>query len=415
MTRFNKFLFVRRNFCFLSFGFGVTVFSSFGQTYFFSLFNGAIQETFGLSAGDLGNMYALATLLSAVALIWAGRLIDVWDLRVFCVASCVLLASFAVIFAASNGLWMVFIAVFGLRFAGQGLMTHAAMTSMVRYFKEERGLAVGISNAGFAVGFALFPAIAAWLLSSVGWRLSWLFSAIFIITVVLPLTLLQLRGHAARHHRYLVTQEEYLDSMGVSESRQWTRLEMLRDFRFYLMLPALMSIPIVMTGLQFHQVHLVAEKGWSLNVFANAYSAFAIASIASGLLAGILIDRWGGARRLLPYFLTPFAAALMTLILFSNSWSIWLYMVATGMALGLFLATYNVIWGEVYGTRYLGSIRALATSIMILGSAMSPAVMGWLIDWGWGMDQIALVSLVFVLIAVGLAILASKRLQSQPL
>ena len=108
---------------FLTFGVLLCASASFGQTWFVSLFGGDIRAEFELTHGDFGAIYSMATLASAVTLVWVGRLIDRVPLLTF---SCAVFAGLAVaslgVFQATHVV-VVAVAMFGLRLCGQGLMT----------------------------------------------------------------------------------------------------------------------------------------------------------------------------------------------------------------------------------------------------------------------------------------------------
>ena len=65
----------------LAAGMILTLCSSFGQTYFISLFAGQIKAAHGLSDGGWGGIYTIATLTSAALLVQAGGLADSMPLR----------------------------------------------------------------------------------------------------------------------------------------------------------------------------------------------------------------------------------------------------------------------------------------------------------------------------------------------
>ena len=67
----------------LLFGFLISYFASYGQTFFISIFNLEIRSLLKLSDGQFGLLYSLATLTSAIILIWFGKLIDKIDLRIY--------------------------------------------------------------------------------------------------------------------------------------------------------------------------------------------------------------------------------------------------------------------------------------------------------------------------------------------
>lgn len=396
----------------MGFGFCLALFSSFGQTFYVALFNGVLNDELGLSSSELGTLYGGATFGSAILLMWIGKLIDAWDLRTFTIFTFVILAAACLMFANATGPLTLMLAMLGLRLGGQGLMSHTALTSMSRYFENERSLAVSISNMGFAAGVAVFPVIGALVIATYGWRGIWAGSAVVILFVLLPWALFLLRGHVTRHAKYIERQSAPLDSNSPPRSIGWTRSQVLRDKRFYLLLPIMMSLPFVATGIQFHQILLVEEKGWVLATFASGYFVAAIFNVVGGLSVGSLVTRLGGINRIVPWFMTPLCVSMMLLISFDTPVIIWVYMITNGLNGGMFGVVSNVLWAELYGTQNLGAIRSLITSTTIFAAALAPAVMGWLLDSGWTMRLIASVSLVYTLIAMVIA--ARVKIANKP-
>ena len=134
LQQFPLVLFFTRNARFVSFGFFLALFSSFGQTFYVALFNGVLNDDLGFSSSQLGTFYGAATFASAVLLIWVGKLIDLWDLRVFTIFTFTILAAACLMFANITGPLTLMLAMLGLRLGGQGLMSHTALTSMSRYY-----------------------------------------------------------------------------------------------------------------------------------------------------------------------------------------------------------------------------------------------------------------------------------------
>lgn len=396
-------LFFVKNARFVSFGFFLALFSSFGQTFYVALFNGVLGEELNLSSSQLGSLYGAATFISAVLLMFIGKLIDIWDLRVFASMAAAILATACVLFATATGPAMLLIAILGLRLGGQGLMSHTALTSMSRYFDSERGLAVSIASMGFAAGVAIFPFVGAILLTRYGWREVWLGNAAIIILVCLPFALFLLRGHTARHAAYQARQTDLAESDNPSSTSGWTRAQVLRDKRFYMLMPAMMALPFVATGIQFHQITLVEEKGWLLATFASGYFVAAIFNVIGSLSTGSIVTRLGGVGRLAPFYVAPLAISMILLISFDTPLIIWIYMITNGLSGGMFGVVSNVLWAELYGTKHLGAVKSLIMSTSIFAAALAPAVMGWLLDSGWTMRLIAVASLGYILLAVLLA------------
>lgn len=403
LSQFPLVLFFARNARFVSFGFFLALFSSFGQTFYVALFNGVLRTELGMSISDLGNIYGLATFGGALLLMAMGRLIDVWDLRVFTAFSCVLLAAACLMFANATGPVSLLIAVLGLRLAGQGLMSHTGLTSMSRYFESERGLAVSIASIGFAAGVGLFPFTGAILMQTYGWRQIWTGSAVVVLFVSLPLALFLLRGHPDRHAAYLDRLDYDADESDQPRNTGWTRAQVLRDRRFYMLLPLMLSLPFVATGIQFHQVLLVEEKGWLLATFASGYFVAATFNVVGSLSLGSAATRMGTAVRFIPWFIAPLGLSTVLLTLFDTPAIIWPYMVLNGLTGGMFGIMQNLLWAELYGTRHLGAVRSMVTSTTIFAAALAPAVMGWLLDAGWTMRLIAASSFVYIVLSMALA------------
>lgn len=403
---------VRKHSRFLGFGLTLTFLSSFGQTFFIALFNDSIRTEFGLSHSSIGGYYSLATLASGLTIAWLGRALDTVDLRIFTAATCVALAIAAFGMAWVPSAILLIGVFFLLRLTGQGLLSHTALTSMARYFDESRGKAMSVAGLGYPLGEAVLPLLAVSLMGAVGWRVVWFMIGAVMVVIALPLTLVLLRGHTVRHVAHVENLGQLHSANGgahpAGESqRQWTLGEVIRDVRFALMLPVVISPGFIVTGFFFHQNHLVDTKGWSLEWFATCFAIFAAAQVATTIAAGPLVDRVTG-RRLLSFFALPMAVGLGTLALSDSAAIAVVFMLGVGLTAGLNATVVGSMWAELYGAQHLGAIRATATSIMVFGTAASPALMGWLIDQGMTMETMAWAAVGYVLAASAVAARAQR-------
>jgi MFS family permease len=187
----------------------------------------------------------------------------------------------------------------------------------------------------------------------------------------------------------------------------------LRDWRFYLILIAVMAPSFVVTGLFFHQVHVAAAKGWSLAWLASCFIAYALASTAAALALGPLIDRFG-AVRILPCYLPPLGVGLILLAAFDHPATALFYMIALALTSGGNVTVVGAVWAEMYGVRSLGAIRALVAAVLVLAAALSPVLMGWAIDAGVTIEAIALACLGYVGLGTALLVIVARRAQIRP-
>ena len=171
--------------------------TGFGQTFFISIYAGEFQDAFGISNGDWGLIYMAATLCSAAVLTQTGKLSDVMRTRTL---SMVVLAAFALVcvgVALVPVWWALIPLVFGLRFCGQGMLSHLAVTAMAKWFRAGRAKAVATASLGFSLSEAVLPAAALVLIGWVGWRMSWLFAAGMLVLVIAPVLWHLLRSERA--------------------------------------------------------------------------------------------------------------------------------------------------------------------------------------------------------------------------
>lgn len=401
---------IRQEWRLLLFGFVMMFATSPGQTYFIALFSGEIRADLSLSHGEFGAVYSIATMTSAVVLLWTGVLVDRIDLRIFARYAVIGLAIACLALAFSQNIVMLVIAIFLLRQLGQGLMYMTSTTAIVRYLEPNKGKATALSSLGYSFAEASMPSLVILLLLVMSWRQSWmLFAGILAITVPVALHML-LKGHDQRHQQYLTNldnDEAETAETKVYRRRQWTRAEVIRDPLFYLFTPGLLAQSLLFTGFMFHQIHLVEEKGWPLVVWGSLYLLYALSTVVMNLIIGALIDRYG-AVRLAPFVTIPMGIGLLILSSSDSVFVAVIFMLCMSMSSAAQGTTSAPFFAERYGSKNLGAIKSLGTFMMVLMSAISPAMLGWGIDSGIRMDTLAKIGAVYVAITSAMAFYAYR-------
>lgn len=396
----------------LAAGFLLTFFSSFGQTFFIAVFAGDLKAAFALSDGAFGGAYTLATLASSALLIPAGRLADRERLAPVCIAILCGLAATALAMSAISSGWMLLPVFLGLRFFGQGMLGHVALTAMARWFEVGRGKAIATAAMGNPAGQAVFPILAIALTGAIGWRLTWVVAAVVLILAALPLVAFLLRREPGATAPADVARPASTGNTtaAVAMRRQWTRAEVLRDPLFWMLMPGVLAPPFVITGVFFNQIEIVAGKGWELSWFAGWYAAHAAATIAFTFATGWAVDRFGSGR-VMPLFLVPLAVALAILALWRDPLAAPLFLALSGISAGASGTLIGALWADLYGTRHLGAIRSLATAGSVFASALAPGMMGLLLDAGVGIEAQILGMTAYTAAACLLLVAALPRLK----
>ena len=402
--------FLRANAPFLAAGFLIALLSTFGQTVFISIFSGEIRAAFGLSHGQWGTAYALGTLASAGVMLWAGVLTDRFRVRTLGAAVMLGLALACALMAANPVAALLPGVIFLLRFFGQGMMSHISGVAMARWFIASRGRALAIAALGYSAGEVILPLSFVALKSHVDWRLLWLLAAA-ILVLALPIL-----SRLLRLERTPQAMADENQSLGMDE-RQWSRRDALRHPLFWMLMPALICGPMFGTAFFFQQVHLAEVKGWDHLSLVALFPIYTTAGVAAMLASGWAVDRFGSSRLMGLY---PLAGGLFFLAL-SQVQSLQVaapVMLLLGLSWGAQATVPAAFWAEFYGTRAIGAIRAVAGSIMVLGSAIGPILTGWLIDRGVFFPDQMIGIAVYIALACGLSewavARARKRLASAP-
>jgi MFS family permease len=390
----------------VTFSFLMALYSSFGQTYFVGVFGPAVQAEFGLSHTLWGTIYLLGTLASAVFLPISGALIDRFRLRPFAIAVSMLLVIACLYTAWVPGPVGLVLAIFLLRHAGQGLASHVSVTSMARYFDRDRGRAIAIAAMGYTVGEAALPFLAVLLIAGMGWRWTYASAGIFIALTLIPAGLWLLRDHDTFHRRHIDGQARELDT-GAPTKRSWTRAAVLRDARFYLLCPGILSSSLIVTAFFFHHLNIAAAKGWSGEWITGTYILYAGAGSVTMLVAGPLIDRFT-AVRVTQGMLVPLILSCLLLALATHPFTVLVYMVILGVHSALALTSISALWAELYGVRNLGAIKSLYTALMVLSSALGPVIMGSLMDLGFSIAWVCTMFGVYAFIGNLLVVVALR-------
>ena len=385
------------------FGFIFTFFSSFGQSYFIGLFNSSIREALSITHGQFGSIYASATLCSSFLLIWVGKKIDDVNIFKFAFFVIILLAFSCLFFSQVSSVLLLFIAIFLMRFSGQGMMSHTATTTIARYFTKSRGKALSTSWFGLSMAEFILPVLIVYLLTIIDWKNLWLIFSITII-IFLPITSFLLIKNLN-----FTSREVNNENIQEIKIKQWKRLEVIKDFRFYIICLNMLAMPWIFTGYAVFQSFIQTSKGWGPYIIAQSFMSYSIFSVLTLFVSGYLIDKFT-SRKLLIYMNIPLLISVIVLFYFDKPITSFIFLGLLGISNGFAIVLGSSTWAELYGVKHLGSIKALTTALMVFATAFGTALFGFLIDVGFSVNDIAAVSGAYILVSLVLLFLIRKKL-----
>ena len=398
---------IRSNFKIIIFGFVFTFFSCVGQSFFIGLFNSSIREELNISHGEFGTIYGIATLCSSLTLIWLGKKIDELKLFNYSFLVVIFLGFSALFFSFVNGIVFLAIGIFFLRLSGQGLMAHTASVAIGRFFDRSRGKALSYVWIGMSLGEFLLPVIIVYFLTLIYWRNVWQGVGIIILLTLPIFTYLTIRGinifsreNSNRHNT----------SKNAEVIKSWTRKEVLKDLKFYSILPAMLASSFIITGIVINQTFIVVSKDWEKFAIAKSFMIYSILTVATLFLSGFLVDKFT-SRKIFPLLNFPLLLSLVILIFFNHPISAYVFMGFMGISNGLTNVLMSSFWAEIYGVHYLGSIKALTGSMMVFSTALAAVVFGTLIDLGYSIENIAFLCAIYTAISIAIVIIFKKAYQ----
>jgi len=387
-------MFKSLNFKVILFGFIFTFFSSFGQSFFLGLFNSSIRDALSITHGQFGSIYASATLLSSLILVWIGKKIDDVNILKFSSFVIILLASSCFIFSKISSVIFLFFAIFLMRLSGQGLMSHTATTTISRYFDRSRGKALSTTWLGLSFAEFILPLFIVFLLSIIEWRNIWISISIIVI-LILPFASYFLVKNVNLESREVSSKAKVFEK----EIKQWKRIEVLKDYRFYIICMNMLAMPWIATGTFVYQSYISTSKEWGPYIIAQSFMVYSVLSVITLFFSGFLIDKFS-SRKLLIFMNIPLLLSAFVLYYFNSPISSFIFLGLIGVSNGLANVLGSATWAEIYGVRYIGSIKALTTALMVFSTAFGTALFGILIDKGFSIEQIALVSATYISISI---------------
>ena len=369
------------------------------------MFNAPIRNELGITHGQFGNIYAMATIISSVLLIWVGKKIDEYQIFYYSFFVIILLFLSSLFFSFINSIFLLAIGIFLMRFSGQGLMSHTSTTTISRFFEKSRGKALSTIWFGLSSAEFILPVFVTYFFVIYSWRTVWQGIAVIII-LFLPIVIF----NTIRSVKLESREKDQNPKINL-KIKSWRRVEVIKDFRFYIVSLNMLAMPWVATGVFVYQSFITESKMWSIYTIPKAFMVYSITSIITLFFSGFLVDKFT-SRKLIPLMNIPLLFAMLVLFYYEQEISAFIFLGLIGVSNGLANVLGSSTWAEIYGVKYIGSIKALTTALMVFSTAFGTALFGALIDRGYDIENIALIAGIYII--VSLVLLVSIRSKLEP-
>jgi MFS family permease len=389
---------------------GLTVFfSGPGQTYSVSIFIDSYIRDFGWSRSLVSSMYSIATLAAGTMLFLIGKSIDKHGHRIMSVFIPGVLGAACMWNSFAVKPWMLFAGFFLLRLFGQGSMTLCASTLVPKWFINKRALAISLMSLGGVFGSAVLPVANTWLIDKWDWPFAWRFWAVALWAVYIPMALIFIKNKPEKNDVEPERRQKMKGSQRIKLDAEvsWTLREAMRTRSFWLLMFCTTIPSMIVTGVTFHIVSIMAGKGLDNTFAAITLSAFALTGFPTTFLAGVALDKLKSNQVVGGVFILQ-AISLVVLFFAGTPAMAVLFGVIAGASNGTMLVCNNVIWANYYGIEHLGSIRGFSMTSVIIGSAFGPLPFGMAYDLLGSYNEIILLMMIFPLLGF-MAAMASPK------
>ena len=172
----------------------------------------------------------------------------------------------------------------------------------------------------------------------------------------------------------------------------------------------MLAMPWIATGVFVYQSFISDSKMWNIYTIPKAFMVYSLASIITLFFSGFLVDKFT-SRKLIPIMNIPLLISMFVLFYYQQEISAFIFLGLVGISNGLANVLGSSTWAEIYGVKFIGSIKALTTAFMVFSTAFGTAVFGLMIDNGFSIENIAFISGIYIVISLFLLILIRNKLE----
>ncbi len=390
-------------------------FSGPGQTYSVSVFIDSYIAEFGWSRSFVSALYSGGTVLAGFLLFYIGRLIDRFGHRKMMPVIAGILSLACIWMSIVIHPLMLFFGFFLVRLFGQGSMTLVSTTLIPQWFEKKRGRALSFAVLGGVASSAILPPLNSWIIHNYDWRLGWQSWAVLLLFVMVPLAIVLVRNRPEDIRQLTDGEPHHGRGKEISannEERSIT-LEMARKgLTFWLLLFCVFVPAMVNTGLIFHHVSIMDQRGIDPLLAATILGLQALFALPFNFLAGFLLDRYPPRFIFALTFLGQVLSMLWIALIVGPGTAVF-YGILRGIVQGFERMSINVIWPAYYGRKFLGSIQGASMTMMVIGSAFGPLPFGvWFDNFG-SYTGVIILMMVFSLLAALASFLARPPVKEE--
>lgn len=274
----------------------------------------------------------------------------------------------------SLGLYLALFAVAAIVGAGASAVPFARAVSVA--FPDNRGKALGMAMIGNGLSGILLPLLIVPLVATDGWRAGFRILAL-IAVLATPIVAILLRIGEAKPHSPRETALSFSPPSDIAAAGMTIR-QAINSSPFRALLAIFPMITIAVIGLQMHFLAMLGDRGLSAQWVAWYASSMGIALTCTRVLSGYLLDIFPAQR--VCAIIMSLGAVSVLIFTFAGSWGSIFGAIAIGLVSGAEIDMLGYFASKYFGFTSYGRIYGMLWSTILISTAASPLIYGWVKD-----------------------------------
>ena len=349
-----------------------------GTLYSFGVFFKPLLTEFGWTRAMTSGAFSLSMLMYGALAIVTGRLSDRFGPRIVATVCGFLLGLGYLLMSQIGAIWHFYLfygVIIGIGLSGYYV---PLVSTAARWFTQRRGMMTGIVVSGLGIGTVIMPPIASWLISTYGWRTSYIIMG--IIALVFTILAAQFLRRDPGQMRLLPYGEKGVeeDSLGL-EAGGFSFRQAIHTRQFWLLCAINICFGFFLQVIMVHIVPHATDLEISAASAASVLAIIGGTSTAGRITMGSISDRIGNKSAFIICCIM-LSIALFWLLAAKELWMFCLFAGIFGFGYGGSLPVVSLIMAELFGLSSLGAILGSTDFILTIGAAVGPVLAGRIFD-----------------------------------
>lgn len=361
----------------------------FGLVYAYGVFFKPLAAEFGWSRSVTAGAFSTYAIVHNVLAFFCGRLVDKFGPKPLVAGSAFFLGIAMILMSYVDSIWQLYL-FYGFFFSlGIAGLYTPMMATVSRWFEEKRGIAIGLAAAGLGAGSLVFSPLSAWLISSFGWRFSYVILGVVTWLAFIPIVKFIKKP----------LQKKVEDGSGIKSVEGFSFSEALKTVTLWAYCSTWMFAAVALWSLLVHIVPLITDKGISIVEAGMLAGLIGIGSLVGRIVSGFISDKVGG-KKVLISAITLQSVAIVWLLLSKEIWMLYLFVVFFGLGSGGWTGVIAAFPANYFGLKATGTILGFAIIVCGVGVALGPYLGGYIFDTTQSYDYMIVMCILASVISI---------------